>query len=458
MDAVEAIKQRLSIEDVVGDYVQLRRMGVNMKGLCPFHNEKTPSFTVSVDKGIYHCFGCSEGGDMFEFIMKVDGLDFKEALLKLANKAGVNLEDFGHKKSQNVTRLIDISDWAAKFYQVNLTINKDAIDYVVRNRKISKKAIEDFKIGYAPKNGLALWEFLKNKGVAEEDALMAGLIKKNNRGLYDVFRGRVTIALSDQSGRTIGFTARAIADQQPKYLNTSSTPIYDKGNNVFAWHLAKDSIRKNDLAVLVEGNMDVIASHAKDVKNVVATAGTALTSRQLKIISRITKNIALSFDSDSAGLAATIRAIPIAQPLDISLSVIDCKPYKDPDEMIQKDIGLWQRAIESRKPVFDWLVEHYRNMYDLKTGTGKKSFSDSIIPIIKEIRNSIEQDHYVGLIAELLDVSKDAVLRSFSTVDTFKSRPTKQSVYKVDKIEEDRQLENTILGLAKAFPRAYCRT
>ena len=315
MDAIGEVKQRLSIDEVVGGYVELKRSGRNLKGLCPFHAEKTPSFMVNPEKGIYHCFGCGEGGDHFEFVMKMEGLSFREALEKLAQKSGLDLSQYSNSGAAELTKLktrfIAAHELAAKYYQQSLIKNQPALDYVTKNRHFNKNTITDFKVGYAPRQGTALRDFLRKKGFNDAELIKAGLVAKRRGDIVDMFYARVLVALTDVQGRVIGFTGRVIDDSMPKYLNTAQTILYDKSRHIFGLDQAKKSIREQDQVIFVEGNFDVLASHQINVKNVVASAGTALTYAQLKQISRLTNNVAFAFDQDKAGLNATMHAIPI---------------------------------------------------------------------------------------------------------------------------------------------------
>lgn len=417
MDAVEEIKSRLAIEDVVGEYVQLKRAGRNWKGLSPFANERTPSFVVSPEKQIWHDFSSGKGGDMFSFVMEMEGLDFRQTLELLARKAGVDLEQFhgsrGGTNAKRKERLYEILELAAKFYQVQFSRSQVALEYVFNKRRFTKETALMWQLGYAPNTGSALVAFLKGKKFTDAEIKDAGLSARAYRGgLQDMFRGRLMIPLADGQGRVIGFTARLLADDPnaPKYINTPQTPLYDKSRHVYGLHLAKEAIRKSKYAVIAEGNLDVIMSHQAGVRQVVATAGTALTEQHLKALSRLTPDIRLSFDADKAGVNATERAIPIASKVGVSLSIIDIPSGKDPDELIKQDPGAWQRIIEQPKYALDWLIERYSQSLDLDSAVGKRQFSDILLPIVRSLSDSVEQDHYLNTIAELAGVSKSALV------------------------------------------------
>ena len=421
MDAVDEVKTRLAIEDVVGEYVQLKRAGRNFKGLSPFAAEKTPSFVVSPDKQIWHDFSSGKGGDMFSFVMEVEGLDFKAALDLLARKAGIDLAQFrapgaGQATGPSKERLHELLDLAAKFYQVQFSKNQLALEYVFKKRKFSKETALEWRLGYSPNNGTALVDFARSKGFSELEIKQAGLSSNSSyRGLSDMFRGRLMIPLQDQQGRIIGFTARLLTEDKeaPKYINTPQTPLYDKSRHIYGLHLAKESIRKGGYAVIAEGNLDVISSHQAGIRPVVATAGTALTEPHLKGLSRFTGDIRLSFDADKAGLAATERAIPIASKVKVSLSIITIPSGKDPDELIQQDPSAWVRAIESPSYALDWLITRYQSLLDIKSAEGKRKFSDELLPVVRTLNDAVERDHYLNKIAELMDVSRDALEQKY---------------------------------------------
>lgn len=414
MDAVEEVKSRIAIEDIVSEYVQLKRAGRNFKGLSPFNEEKTPSFVVSPEKQIWHDFSSGKGGDVFGFVMEMEGLDFRGTLELLARKAGVDLEQFQGRSSSNTKlkeRLYAVCELAAKFYQVQFSKNKMALDYVLKERAFTKETALNFRIGYAPNNGTALFDFLKKQDFTESEIQKAGLLAKRYNGLGDMFRGRLMIPLQDQQGRVIGFTARQLDanPNAPKYINTPATLLYDKSRHVYGLHLAKDAIRKQGFAVLTEGNLDVIASHQAGVLNAVATAGTALTEPQLKTISRFAGDIRLAYDADKAGMNATERAIPIASKVNVSLSIINLPEGKDPDELIRDSPILWQEAVGNNQYALDWLIERYKNLLDVTTGQGKRRFSDVLLPTVRGLADPVEQDHYLQQIAQITGVRVEAL-------------------------------------------------
>lgn len=430
-DAKEEVRARLSIEDVIGEYVQLKRAGRSFKGLSPFTSEKTPSFYVSPDKNIWHDFSSNKGGDVFSFIMEVEGMDFRGSLEHLAKKAGVDLSAYqtkGRSTARRKKELLEVTRLAMVYYQHSLLKNQRALEYVFKKRGLTKQTVADFRIGYAPDQGSALVQFLTKKGFSKKDLADAGL---TNRFGSDLFRGRMIVPLLDETGQAIGFTGRIIADDPnaPKYLNTPATLLYDKSRHIFGLSQAKEALRKSGYSVLVEGNLDVVSSHQADVRTVVAAAGTALTEHQLRALKRLSPEVRLAFDGDKAGVAATERAIPIASSLGITLTVITLPgSAKDPDELIQQDVSLWLRAIETAEPAVDWVIKQYSEREDLKTAEGKRRFSTAALAVIKALSDPVEQEHYEQLVATMMGTSIEAVRAKLSGGESAAPKPLKQVV------------------------------
>jgi len=448
MNAVDEVKGRLNIEDVIGEYVALKRAGRNFKGMSPFTNEKTASFIVSPEKQIWKDFSSGKGGSMFDFVMEVEGLDFKGALEHLARKAGIDLSDYqtGQKsRGPNKDRLYDLLELSAKFYQVQFSKNKQALEYVLKNRKFSKETAIEWRIGYSPNNGTAMIDFAKSKGFSDKEIQQAGLASKNYKGQeVDMFRGRLMIPLQDPQGRVIGFTARQLDDNPnaPKYINTPQTALYDKSRHIYGLNNAKEAIRKLKYVVIVEGNLDVIASHQAGVRQVVATAGTALTEPLLKSLSRFTGDIRLSFDADRAGVNATERAIPIASKVKVALSVIEIPAGKDPDELIKKDPKLWATAIDQKKYALDWLMDLHEKQLDLTTAVGKKQYSDVLLPVIRSLNDAVEKDHYIKHISKKINISQEALSEKLSKTQSFSTPQRIRKIKTSPEILDKKQIEN----------------
>ena len=463
-DAKEEIRSRLNIEDIIGDYVNLKRAGRDFKGLSPFTSEKTPSFYVSPEKNIWHDFSSGKGGDIFSFIMEAEGLSFRQALELLARKAGIDLSVYDNKKyyqlNQKKQRLIQLLNLTTKYYQESLINNPTALKYVFKKRQLTKETVLNFKIGYAPDSGKALVTFLEKRGYSLEEMRQAGLLNRYNE---DFFRERMMIPLTDETGNVIGYTGRIITanENSPKYLNTPQTLLYDKGRHVFGLYQAKQAIKSADACVIVEGNMDVISSHQAGVKIAVATAGTAMTEWQIKIISRFTNNIKLSYDGDSAGIKATERAIPLVQNQGVNLSIVSMLGgAKDADELIKKSVDLWEEAIKGSTPAVDWLLNKYKTNFNLSTADGQKGYSDVAIKLIDSLKDEVEKEYYLKQVALLLDIPintlKDKSARELSSTTEKKLREVKNKSSENKKISYfDRLLE---LGLIEPLARDVLKT
>lgn len=459
-DAKEEVRAKLNIEDVIGEYVQLKRAGRNFKGLSPFSGEKTPSFFVSPDKHIWHDFSSNKGGDIFSFVMEVEGMDFRQALEHLARRAGVDLSQYESKGSQELSkrkkRLQQAHSLAADYYQHSLLQNPHALEYVFKTRGLSKQIVADFRIGYAPTSGDALVQFLTRKGFSKSELADAGL---TNRFGGDMFRGRMTVPLMDATGQVIGFTARILSSDPnaPKYLNTPQTLLYDKGRHVFGLHLAKEAIRTSDYAVIVEGNLDVVSSHQAGITQVVATAGTAITENHLRALRRLTGNVRLAFDGDKAGIAATERAIPIASEVEVELTIVSLpEGIKDPDDLIQKDVGLWQKAIDFAQPAVDWILEQYSQREDITTASGKRAFTTAALGVVRSLRDPVEQEHYEEKIAGMIGSSTEAIKAKLNSVEpTDTPQPLKQIVRNSTHKSATFDHTDTLLGLALMNPSTH---
>jgi len=453
-DAKEEVRSRLNIEDVIGEYVQLKRAGRNYKGLSPFSGEKTPSFYVSPDKNIWHDFSSNKGGDVFTFVMEVEGMDFRQALEHLARKAGVELMEYespdAKRRAALKKRAIEANELAARYYQQNLLRNQHALEYVFKERKLSKQVVQDFQIGYAPDNGSALTNFLLKRGFSKQEIAEAGLA---NRYGGDMFRGRMMVPLMDGSGQVIGFTGRIIAEvpNAPKYLNTPQTLVYDKGRHIFALSQAKEAIRRAEYVVMVEGNLDVVSSHQAGVKQVVATAGTAMTEHHLRAMKRLTGDVRLAYDSDKAGVAATERAIGLASQVGVELTVITLTDgAKDPDELIQISPKKWQQAIDAAVPAVEWVLEQYAARVDLTTAVGKREFTTAGLNVVTALNDPIEQEYYEQKIADMSGSSLEAVRskRAAKTKPELKLREVKAPQRKDAADGEQYTYEDELLAVA----------
>ena len=452
-DAKEEVRARLNIEDVIGEYVQLKRAGRNFKGLSPFSGEKTPSFFVSPDKNIWHDFSSNKGGDIFSFVMEVEGMDFRSALEHLARKAGVELAQYETEGAKKIAyqkkRAIEANTMAANYYQHSLLRNQHALEYVFKKRALSRDVVEEFRIGYAPDSGNALVGYLSKKGFSKKEISDAGLA---NRYGGDMFRGRMSVPLMDPSGQVIGFTGRIIQDIEnaPKYLNTPQTAVYDKGRHIFGLSQAKEAIRKHDYVVVVEGNLDVVSSHQAGVKQVVATAGTAMTEHHLRALKRLTGDVRLAFDGDKAGVAATERAIGIASVVGVELTIISLPgEAKDPDELIQQDIKLWKNAIDASEPAVEWVLDQYKKRVDMASASGKRSFTSAGLKLVRMIDDPVEREHYENIIATMTGTTLEAVHEKL-TQSPEQEKPALKQVKASQPVlpEKDYSYQDSVLAVA----------
>lgn len=455
MDAVEDIKSRLDVVDTVAEYLQLKTAGSgSFKACCPFHQEKTPSFFVNRPRQSWHCFGCDQGGDIISFVQKMEGMDFPEALEFLANKAGVTLPTFTEAHTSERKRLIEVNDLASRYFRAQLLQNPraDHARAYVAKRGLDDLTCDVWRVGYAPEGWNNLTDTLRAKGVTDDEMLRVGLAAQGERGSYDRFRNRLMFTICDLHGKVVGFTGRILVSdaKEAKYVNTPETFIYKKSHILFGLDKARGEIKRQDLAVIVEGNMDVITSHQFGVTNVVASSGTALNAEQLNLLKRFTKNFAIAFDADAAGRAATIRGFDLARQMDCNVRVISLPVDvgKDPDEIIRYNLDLWKQAIHSALPIIEWL---YRNAFRGQSAfqpEEKKRIAAEIVPEFRRIANAVERDAWVVRLAKDLNVSEDALRQELLTqsvsrplLSIHKPHPINASVEEGQKSKKNRLQE-----------------
>ena len=452
MDAKEEIRSRLNIEDVIGEYVELKRAGRSYKGLSPFTGEKTPSFFVSPEKNIWHDFSSNKGGDVFAFVMEAEGMDFRQAMEFLARKAGVDLSEYqsagAKKRSAYKKRLLAANELAARYFQQSLLRSQQAIEYVFKQRGLSRQTVQSFQIGYAPDSGTALLAALEKRGFTKREINDAGLL---NRYGKDLFRGRMMIPLMDQGGQVIGFTGRIIGNvpNAPKYLNTPQTLLYDKGRHIFALSQAKEAIRKSGFVVMVEGNLDVVSSHQAGVAQTVATAGTSMTENHLKAVKRLTSDVRLCYDSDKAGVAATERAIELASHEGVELTIISLPDgAKDPDELIKSSVQAWREAVIRSEPAVEWVLRQHAGRCDLDTAVGRRTFTTAALRVVRGLADPVEREYYIKRIAAMSHTSEEAVHQKLAG-EPVKKQTFKPVVADVSIIKNEQAvLEDNILALA----------
>lgn len=472
MNDTQQIKQKIDIVELIGEYIELKSAGINHKGLCPFHGEKTPSFMVNRDRQRWHCFGCNKGGDVFTFIQDIEGLEFVEALKLLAKRAGVELTEFKqdiHKSQKN--RIKEINLEASRFYHNFLTkmeAGQPAREYLAK-RGLSQETIEKWQIGFVVDQWDLLTKYLLKKGFSIDDLVASGLTIKREganaqsmKGFYDRFRGRITFPIRNVHGDVVGFTARILVetdDSGGKYINTPQTLVFDKSRVIFGLNFAKQSIRQKNLAIFVEGQTDVISCHQAGSDNVVATSGTALTEGHIALIKRYTKNIAYSFDSDSAGIAAAKRAIGIALEGGMAVKIIQIDPSlgKDPDEVIKKHPELWQKCVEQARDVMQWYFEMAFSGKDLSDPKQKQAAADELLPEIRKIQYAVERSHWLSQLGGRLGVDTKTLEEDMKRF-TDKKRPVVSSPETETKpvvpvvVSRVEELTNSILALLVKFP------
>lgn len=423
---IEEIKNKLNVLDVVGSYIKLSKTGINYRGLCPFHSEKGPSFFVSPSRQMWKCFGCGKGGDIFEFIKEIEGVEFGDALRLLANKAGVELKRENPQVISERKKLYEICDLACSFFEKQLGASasgKEAKEYLLK-RGIKEETIKKWRLGYSPDTWQGLSDFLVGRGYKREEIVKAGLAVQSEKGNnpYDRFRGRIIFPIFDLNSQVIGFGARifpahggsasggkemAIA----KYINTPQTLLYDKSNVLYGINFAKLPVRKQNNCVLTEGYTDAIMCHQAGFENTVAVSGTALTTRHLNTLKRYSDNLLLAFDMDLAGDSATKRGINLAESQGFNIKVVDTySGAKDPAEIILESPVNWQASLEKARTIMDFYFDSAFAKFDKNDPQSKKEISKIILPAIKRLQNKIEQSHWVQKLAGRLGVSQEAVL------------------------------------------------
>ncbi len=426
MSVIDEVKQKLDIIEVIGQYSTLTKSGRTFRALCPFHSEKNPSFYVYPEQQSWHCFGaCSTGGDVFSFVMKKENIDFGEALRLLAQRAGVTVPSRYETdtKRDEKERLYQVNETAAQYFH-NLLLNSLAAEKprnYLSSRGLSRNTISDFQLGYSLNSWEALKQHLLDKGYTEDEILEAGLILAgDDNKTHDRFRNRLMFPISNALGRVTGFGARVLDDSLPKYVNSPQTPVFDKSGTLYGINLASPSIRQQDLAVIVEGYMDVITAHQNDFCNVIASMGTAVTEKQVTTLKKLVRNIVLALDADSAGEEAMLRCVDYENSLDIELKVVILPEEQDPDDVIRKNTEDWQNLLDKALPIVDYTFDTVTFNLDLTTASAKKTLVDRLVPVVIAIQDPIRRAHYVQKLARLAGVAERAVE---ATLDRMKATP-----------------------------------
>lgn len=426
--SVPKIKERLSIVDVISSYIQVEQSGKNFKAKCPFHNEKTPSFFISPDRGTYYCFGCAEKGDIFSFVQKFEGTDFMGALKLLAERAGVKLEyDRTDKDKDKKELYFEILEEATKFFEINFDKDPKPRTYLL-SRGLNDTSIKNFRIGFVKDEWRSLSDYLLNKGYKKEDIEAVGLIKQTEKGSYDRFRSRIMFPISDSSGRVIAFSGRIFGKDdaaEAKYLNSPDTPLFNKSNVLFGIDKAKLAIRKRGYSIIVEGQMDLILSHQADFTNTVAVSGTAFTDsvtdyeskvNNLGLIRRLSSNIIFAYDGDSAGIRAANRSSMIALSLDMQVKVAVIPEGKDPADIIMENDDAWKDIIKNAKDIITFHTDRIcKNTSDIR-GRGKQ-VRDIIFPFLMMIKSSIDKSSYISIIHSKTGIPSNAIIEDFEVYE-----------------------------------------
>lgn len=472
-DAVQQIKDRLDIVDVVSSYVRLTKAGRHFKGLSPFKKEKTPSFFVSSEKGLYYCFSTQKGGDMFSFVQELEGVDFQGALKILADRAGVELTPVSKEARSKEERLFALMEQATVLYQTELGRHSQALEYL-KERGLNTETISAWRLGYAPTSEAAGWRYIREKltreGYTDDELLRAGLVKWKDESAkkgepFDRFRARILFPLFDVSGRVIAFSGRLFPDdgsgKAPKYLNSPDTALFHKSNVLYGYDRAKQSIRKHDFSILVEGQMDLVLSHQSGWSNTVAVSGTGLTEAHTALLSRLSKNVVFAFDGDSAGIASSIRGAHIALSLGMDVKVAGLPVGKDPADCIKENSEEWRSAVRGATHIIPYLLGVFESIAR-DSRTLVKMAEERILPLIAVMPNKMDQSYFVGVVAERLKLSQSAVEAQLSAVAgkasavveraTSTERPSSDAERKVAALPLDRkeQIIRSLIGIERA--------
>jgi DNA primase len=456
MDDVARVREKIDIVSLISEYIPLKKMGRNFKSLCPFHTEKTPSFVVSPERQIWHCFGgCAKGGDCFTFLMEYENLEFVEALRILAKKAGVELRtsSFQTGLSSKKEKIYILNRLANEFYHYVLikhSAGEKALSYLFENRKLNTELINTFMLGFSPKSGNALVNYLVNKkGYKKQELIEAGLAFQKGEDTVDFFRGRIMFSLSDHRNNIVGFSGRAIDSEfvGGKYINTRDTIVYHKGGMFFGLNIAKDEIKKKDCAIVVEGEFDVISMFKEGIKNVVAIKGTALTDNQASLLSRFTQNASLCFDQDAAGWQATNRSLAVLEKKGFNITVVVTTNGKDADESIKNDPFVFKKAIKDRVGVYDYIFSRVFALHNKNTIDGKKKIADELLPTLSRIENEIVKEHYLKKLSTELDTSYESLIKQVERIEKKEIIGQKRAFVKVDKTSRKEVLEEYLLAL-----------
>ncbi|MFW6006455.1 MAG: DNA primase [Bacillota bacterium] len=459
----EKVRNSVDIVNVISEYIELKKVGNNFKGLCPFHQEKTPSFTINPDQQFYHCFGCGAGGDVFEFLMEIENISFKEAINLLADRAGIEPPSRTNRQREYYNKrdkVVEINNLAAKFYHyllLNKKVGESALSYL-KNRGFKEDDIEKYYLGYAPDRWKSLLNFLAKKGYDKEELIQAGLVRKKNNNYYDRFRGRIIFPIFNIRDEVLAFGGRILDENSnmPKYLNSPGTIVYNKGDNLYGINWAKSSIRKSGNAIIMEGYTDVLTAHRAGINNAVASLGTALTNSQARVLNRFAETVYIAYDADTAGAAATLRGLDILKKTGLEVKVITLPEGEDPDDFIQnygkeKFKKLQQEALN----LFDFKIKQIIGDKDNFEAEEKINLSHRLIKLLSNIEDAIEQDIYVEKVAVRMNIDKELIkneIKKYKNKDKKSKKRYNKNINNTGSISSIIKLERKILKSFIDFP------
>jgi DNA primase len=456
-EKIEEIRLRASIVDIISEHLTLKRRGANHIGLCPFHSEKTPSFTVSEEKKIFYCFGCNAKGNVFAFLMKHDNLSFPEAARVLARRTGVHISQGkkGYSNNGYRERMVEANRIAAEYFQGQLLGRGGgkAREYL-KKRGLDVRTIEDFQLGYAPSLWGGLVNFLVSREIPMDVALEVGLIIKKEGGYYDRFRERIIFPILDTNGRVIAFGGRSLSGREPKYLNSPDSPLFRKGETLYGLFQARQDIARKGFVLIVEGYFDLIALHRNGFKNCAATMGTAITSGHLKRLKGYTKEVYTLFDSDEAGRKAAIRGLKLFLDENIPSKAVFIPPGMDPDELIAKEgSGVMEETIARAEPLMEFFLKDLKQRFDIKTAAGKVAFMEEVIPFLRKTSNITEKGHYAEMVSSVLGIGVDLVYAAVKKAGG--GRAGYHETYESVEMKDFARAEEKILKVLLLHPELY---
>lgn len=463
---IEEIKSRLNIVDVLGEYLRLEKSGANWRAKCPFHNEKTPSFMVSEEKQIWHCFGCGKGGDIFGFVMEMEGMEFQEALKMLAEKAGVQLQSYNPRKTQEKNRTLEILELVTKFWEVQLWkgTGKDEILKYLHERGLRDETIKKFRLGYAPKGWRNILNFLIKRGYKIKEIAKTGILvqKNNSADYYDRFRNRIIFPIADYSGKVVGYSARIIPsgdESQAKYINTPETEVYHKSRILYGIDKAKSEIKQQGWVLLMEGNMDVIAAYQAGICNGAAVSGTALTDEQINIIKRYTSRIRMFFDMDNAGEIATKKSVKACLSKEMDIQIINLPFGKDAADMAKDNPEKLKSTVDTPLSVMDYFFQKAFQKFDKEKVEGKKKIAEELLDIIANLENAVEKSHWLKKLSEELETPQTALTDSLKKI-SLKNRVKENEAYNnqtepINSADKIDVLTQELIGLMFISPKSW---